>query len=60
MLATRFAVNDFTGGLVEAVTAVGDALAMHFPPRDADVNELSDAVDYPVDHPVDPGREPPA
>lgn len=45
-LGERFREGRFTAGLVEAVRAVGDALARHFPARDGrgDVNELSNEV----------------
>ena len=46
VLAARFSTGDFTGGLVEAITAVGDALAAHFPRRHPDLNELPDDVDF--------------
>ena len=48
-LALRFRQNDFTGGIVAGIEAVGEELARHFPHRDGDTNELPDKVD-------DPGR----
>jgi uncharacterized membrane protein len=42
----EFLASRFTEGIVAAVRAVGDALALHFPrrPGEADVNELPDTV----------------
>jgi len=52
--SARLRVGDFTAGLVQAVDAVGDALARHFPPDPgSDVDELPDAVD------LGRGRKPP-
>ena len=45
-LSTSFAAGDYTRGLVSVIAALGDALAVHFPRCDSDVNELPDAVDY--------------
>ena len=44
--SARLRAGDFTAGLVEAVEAVGAALARHFPPEPTgDVDELPDTVD---------------
>lgn len=45
-LAQAFRAGDLTGGLVRVVAAVGDRLAIQFPPDPArpDVNQLPDSV----------------
>ena len=45
-LATDFAAGRFVAGLVEAITAVGEGLSRHFPPRAGDVNELPDDIAF--------------
>jgi uncharacterized membrane protein len=43
----KFHEGDFTGGLVDGITEVGERLAEHFPyDAETDVNELPDAVDF--------------
>ncbi|MBI5446068.1 MAG: TPM domain-containing protein [Deltaproteobacteria bacterium] len=44
LLAERFHVGDFAGGLVAAVEDVGTVLKAHFPCCEGDRNELSDEV----------------
>jgi uncharacterized membrane protein len=43
-LRRTMAKGDFTGAIIEAVSAVGDALASHFPRRTDDQNELPDSI----------------
>lgn len=43
-LRRKLATGDFTGSIIEAVTAAGDALASHFPRRPDDQNELPDSI----------------
>jgi len=46
-LSGRFRQGEFTEGLVEGIRAAGECLAAHFPyDKTADVNELSDEIDY--------------
>ena len=45
MLSEHFRKGGITEGLVRAIEAVGDALAVHFPPEAGDVDELSNQVD---------------
>jgi len=49
-LSARFRAGDFTGGVVEAIDAIGGALASHYP-ADAspNPNELPDTVDLATD-----------
>jgi uncharacterized membrane protein len=42
----HFRQNRFADGIVEAVAAIGEHLAKHFPREQNDVNELSDAISY--------------
>ena len=47
-VGTRFGEGHFTQGVVEAVDAIGEALARHFPARaeaDGNPNELPDTID---------------
>ena len=44
-LTTRFKGGEFTDGIVEAVTTTGEHLARYFPPKEGDVDELSNAID---------------
>jgi uncharacterized membrane protein len=47
-VSSRFREGHFTPGVVEAVDAIGDALARHFPAGDeagGNPNELPDAID---------------
>jgi uncharacterized membrane protein len=44
-MATQFAKKEFREGLLNAVRAVGDHLATHFPAKPGDKNELSNKVD---------------
>jgi uncharacterized membrane protein len=45
-LSRRFAAQEFTAGVVEAIERIGAELAEHFPPDpDGDANELPNAVD---------------
>jgi uncharacterized membrane protein len=47
LIADRFRKKEFTLGLVEAITAAGEKLALHFPYDAAtDVNELPDEIDF--------------
>lgn len=47
VVAERFRVGDFTGGLVRGIQEVGEQLASHFPYDAAtDENELPDDVDF--------------
>lgn len=43
--AAAFRDGRYTDGLCGAVDGLARALAVHFPPRPADINELPDAVD---------------
>jgi len=46
-VAKHFKAGDYTSGLVEGITTVGQQLAVHFPHQgEKDANELPDAVDY--------------
>jgi uncharacterized membrane protein len=46
-LSEKFKKDDFTGGLVAGIEAVGEHLAKHFPSHAASgTNELGDDVDY--------------
>ena len=46
-ISTRFKAGDFTGGLVQGITAAGAQLAAHFPYQGArDRNELPDEVEF--------------
>jgi uncharacterized membrane protein len=51
LVSTRFREERFTDGVVEAVDAIGEALARHFPAcaEAANPNELPDAIDI-CDH----------
>ena len=40
----HFRRGDFTEGLVHGIRKVGDMLALHFPRKDGDANELPDEV----------------
>lgn len=42
-LTARFAADDYTGGIVEAIEIIGNELARHFPRCAEDTNELPDA-----------------
>jgi uncharacterized membrane protein len=44
-MAVKFAKREFRQGLLDAVRSVGEHLAMHFPAKPGDKNELSDEVD---------------
>jgi uncharacterized membrane protein len=44
-LAEHFLKAKFTEGLEAAITQLGDALALHFPPDDDGPNELPNAID---------------
>jgi 2-amino-4-hydroxy-6-hydroxymethyldihydropteridine diphosphokinase len=44
-LTIRFKGGEFTDGIVEAVATTGEHLARYFPPKEGDVNELSNAID---------------
>jgi uncharacterized membrane protein len=43
-LESHFRKGEFTEGLVRAIAKAGDQLAVHFPRRPSDVNELPDEV----------------
>lgn len=46
-VSERFREGDFTGGLTQGITTVGEQLALHFPFDPAtDVDELADGVDF--------------
>jgi uncharacterized membrane protein len=47
VLAEKFRLGDFTGGIVAGVDAAGEVLARHFPRRHDDTNQLPDEVDDP-------------
>ena len=42
-LTARFAADDYTAGIVEAIEIIGNELAAHFPRCATDTNELADA-----------------
>lgn len=42
----RFAQGEYTEGIAEAVTAVGEVLKQHFPYTDDDINELPDEISF--------------
>lgn len=44
-MTARFHAGDFTGGLVDAIGAVADELAKHYPWVPGDLDELPNAVD---------------
>lgn len=44
-MTEHFRHDDFTGGLVRAIRAVAEELALHFPWHEGDKNELPDLVD---------------
>lgn len=46
MLLNHFRENNFTEGLIEGITKVGDRLKIHFPYKVGDVNELSDDISF--------------
>ena len=46
LLAERFAAGRFSEGLVAGITAIGERLNRHFPPRTDDVNELPDDIAF--------------
>jgi len=43
-LRHTMAAGDYTGSIIDAVTAAGDALSAHFPSRPDDQNELPDTL----------------
>lgn len=46
-VSARFKKDDFTGGLVGGIEAVGEQLAAHFPYNaETDINELPDEIDF--------------
>lgn len=45
-MKSSFAAGDYTGGIVKAVDAVGEALSTHFPYKSDDVNELPDEISF--------------
>lgn len=45
-MTTSFRSGDFTGGMENAILAVGDKLKAYFPYQKDDVNELSDEISY--------------
>ena len=45
-MAADFAAKRFVEGLVAGITAIGEGLGRHFPPRPDDVNELPDDIAY--------------
>jgi uncharacterized membrane protein len=44
-LTIRFKNEEFTDGIIDAVTAAGAQLGQYFPRAAADVNELADTID---------------
>jgi uncharacterized membrane protein len=46
MMLNHFRENQFTEGLVKAITETGKKLKKHFPYQTNDVNELSDEVSF--------------
>ena len=42
----RFAQGEYTEGIAEAVTAVGEVLKQHFPYTDDDINELPYEINF--------------
>jgi uncharacterized membrane protein len=44
-VAARFKAEDFTGGLLAGIEALGKVLAQHFPPEARNPDELPDDVD---------------
>lgn len=47
VMTRQFKAGDFTGGLVLAIERAGSLLAVHFPRRPDDRNELPDTVERP-------------
>lgn len=45
-MAGLFAEGDFSGGLKEGILMAGEALKVHFPHQEDDVNELSDEISF--------------
>ena len=45
-MTTSFRSGDFTGGMENAILAVGNKLKAYFPYQKDDVNELSDEISY--------------
>jgi len=46
MMLNRFRENQFTEGLIEAITETGKKLKKHFPYKTNDVNEISDEISF--------------
>ncbi len=46
LMAARFAVDDFAGGIGEGIARIGEKLREHFPYQADDANELSDEISY--------------
>lgn len=46
LIERGFSEDRFTEGLVAGITATGEKLSRHFPPRPNDVNELPDDIAY--------------
>ncbi len=46
LISESFTAGKFEAGLEEAIAAVGEELAVAFPRKDRDVNELPDSISY--------------
>jgi uncharacterized membrane protein len=46
LLLNHFRENQFTEGLIEGITKVGEKLKMNFPYQAGDVNELTDEISF--------------
>ena len=45
-MAGHFKNSDFSAGILLGIQKAGELLAVHFPPQDADVNELPDDIEH--------------
>ena len=55
-MKTAFAAGDYTGGIVAAIDAVGNALSEYFPYQTDDVNEQPDEISFGEDEDDEDGR----
>jgi uncharacterized membrane protein len=46
LMASRFAADDFAGGIGEGIARIGEKLREHFPHQADDTNELSDEISF--------------